>query len=258
VEQVQKLFNYNENPIRTVLSNGQIWFVAKDVCEILGISKHRDAVSRLTGNQRGSVKVDTLGGAQEMAVINEPGVYKLVFRSKKPEAEKFTDWIAEEVLPSIRKHGAYMTDNALAQAIGNPDFMIGLLSNLKAEQERSKALEIKTVMLTQQVAEDKPKVTYYDTILESSNAVNIGQIAEDYGLNARQLNQILKEEYVQRRVGRQWILYQQYRNKGLTKSKTFSVGQNGSRIHTQWTQKGRLFIHDLLARRGITPADDIL
>ncbi|NYE07300.1 prophage antirepressor-like protein [Bacillus niacini] len=256
MKQIQKLFNYHENPVRTVVLESDIWFVAKDICDVLEIKNASDALKRLDNDEVTRFNLGGLSG--ETNLVNEPGLYSLVLGSRKPEAKQFKRWVTHEVLPTIRKHGAYMTENVLEQAIGNPDFMIGLLSSLKEEKERSKALEAKTLELEHEIAVVQPKVTYYDTILSSENAVNIGQIAEDYGLSARHLNQILNEERVQRRVGGQWVLYQQYRNKGLTKSKTFSIGENGARMHTQWTQKGRLFIHELLAEMGIVPVSDVL
>ncbi|HYF75268.1 MAG TPA: Bro-N domain-containing protein [Candidatus Nitrosocosmicus sp.] len=105
-------FSYQNKQVRTVVNNGEPWFVAKDVCEILEIEKYRDAASRLSESQRGSVIVDTLGGPQEMTAINEAGLYKLIFTSRKPEAEKFTDWVASEVIPSIRKTGQYIAKPA--------------------------------------------------------------------------------------------------------------------------------------------------
>jgi anti-repressor protein len=258
MEQVQKLFNYNENPIRTILKDGEAWFIAKDVSGILGYANAPKMTRNLDEDEKLMTTMWVAGQNREVSIINESGLFSAILSSRKPEAKQFKRWVTHEVLPTIRKHGAYMTENVLEQAIGNPDFMIGLLSSLKEEKERSKALEAKTLELEHEIAVVQPKVTYYDTILSSENAVNIGQIAEDYGLSARHLNQILNEERVQRRVGGQWVLYQQYRNKGLTKSKTFSIGENGARMHTQWTQKGRLFIHGLLAEMGIVPVSDVL
>lgn len=103
------VFNYKDSQLRTELRDGEIWFVAKDVCEILEISKHRDAISRLDDDERGSLLVDTLGGKQEMAAVNEPGLYALVLGSRKPEAKAFKRWITHEVIPTIRKTGAYVS-----------------------------------------------------------------------------------------------------------------------------------------------------
>lgn len=95
--------------IRNVMVDGEPYFVAKDVCEVLGLSKYRDAFSRLDEDERASIKVDTLGGPQDMVAVNESGLYTLVFQSRKPEAKTFRKWVTKEVLPNIRKHGFYMT-----------------------------------------------------------------------------------------------------------------------------------------------------
>ncbi|MBQ6664900.1 MAG: Bro-N domain-containing protein [Synergistaceae bacterium] len=107
-----QVFNYKDKQVRTVEQDGEVWFVSKDVCDILEISKYRDAVSNLDEDERGSVKVDTLGGRQEMTAINEPGLYSLIFRSNKPEAKQFSRWVRHEVLPSIRQTGSYTAPNA--------------------------------------------------------------------------------------------------------------------------------------------------
>lgn len=251
MKQVQKLFNYKENPIRTVVSEGNIWFIAKDVCDVLAIGNTSMALRRLDEDEKGVNTIETLGGVQSMTTINEAGLYSLILSSRKPEAKQFRRWVTHEVLPSIRKHGAYMTEDVLDNAIGNPDFMIGLLENLKEERKARELLE-------QKVAEDLPKITYYDTILSSNNAVNISQIAEDYGLSGAELNKMLHEEGVQYRRSDQWLLYREHKNKGYTKSKTFTVGNGSAKLHTQWTQKGRLFIHQLLDKRGVQPLYDCL
>lgn len=251
MKQVQKLFNYKENPIRTVVSEGNIWFIAKDVCDVLAIGNTSMALRRLDEDEKGVNTIETLGGVQSMTTINEAGLYSLILSSRKPEAKQFRRWVTHEVLPSIRKHGAYMTEDVLDNAIGNPDFMIGLLENLKEERKARELLEHK-------VSEDLPKVTYYDTILSSNNAVNISQIAEDYGLTGAELNKMLHEVGVQYRRGDQWLLYREHKNNGYTKSKTFTVGNGSAKLHTQWTQRGRLFIHQLLDKRGVQPLYDCL
>jgi prophage antirepressor-like protein len=101
------IFNFEDRKVRVVIVNNEPWFVAKDVCEVLEISKHRDAVSRLDDDERGSVLVDTPGGKQEMTAVNEYGIYSLVMTSRKPEAKKFKRWVTHEVLPAIRKTGSY-------------------------------------------------------------------------------------------------------------------------------------------------------
>lgn len=166
-----EVFNYENNNIRAFEQDGQAWFVAKDVCEVLEISKHRDAVSRLRDNQRGSVLVDTLGGKQEMAAVNEAGLYKLVFTSRKPEAERFTDWIADEVLPSIRKHGMYATPATVEAMIQDPATMIEILQALKNEQDQRRALEL-------QVEQDKPRVLFSQAVEASDTSILVGDLAK--------------------------------------------------------------------------------
>ena len=151
MNQLQQVFDYGEAQVRTVVKDGQPWFVAKDVCEVLEIEKHRDAVSRLNEKQRGSAVVDTLGGPQEMATINEAGLYKLVFSSRKPEAEKFTDWISENVLPSIRKTGAYIPEQLSPQ--------LQLLINMELKQ---KQLEDKQSALEQTITMVKDTLLHRD------------------------------------------------------------------------------------------------
>ena len=102
-----QIFNYGEIPVRTILQDDEPWWILKDVCQVLGIAKHRDTASRLDDDERGSVKVDTPGGKQNMTIINESGLYKVILRSDKPEAMKFTRWVTHEVLPAIRKTGTY-------------------------------------------------------------------------------------------------------------------------------------------------------
>ena len=107
-----QVFNFNEKestPIRVQVINNEPWFVAKDVCQVLGIEKYRDAISRLDEDERGSVLVDTLGGKQQFTATNESGLYHLIFQSRKPEAKRFRKWVTSEVLPAIRKTGRYET-----------------------------------------------------------------------------------------------------------------------------------------------------
>ena len=111
-----QIFNYGEIPVRTILQNDEPWWILKDVCQVLGIAKHRDTASRLDDDERGSVKVDTPGGKQNMTIINESGLYKVILRSDKPEAKKFTRWVTHEVLPAIRKTGTYSVP-AVPQAV---------------------------------------------------------------------------------------------------------------------------------------------
>lgn len=239
--------------VRTMLKDGEPWFVAMDVCKALKITNGRDAANRLDEDEKGVVLTDTLGGQQNVTIINEPGLYSLVLSSRKPEAKTFKRWITHEVIPSIRKHGAYMTETTLESCLNNPDFAIGLLTALKDERAKSAALEATVTEQTKQIAEMKPKVSYYDVILNCKNAVAISKISKDYGMSAKTMNLKLHDLGVQYKQGEMWLLYQKYADMGYTQSKTFATDVDNSHMHTYWTQKGRVFLYELLKKNGIVP-----
>lgn len=143
------------------------------------------------------------------------------------------------------------------KSLSTPSYMI---EDPIARAQRWIQEQQEKLIMQQRIAEYEPKVTYYDTILQSTDLLNAGQIAKDYGLSAKKLNQILKEEKVQYKVNGQWLLYQNHAEKGYTKSTTQtyskSNGSQGTALHTKWTQKGRLFIHQLLEKRGIIAVAD--
>ena len=182
MNQLQVFNNTEFGRVRTMVINGSPWFVAKDVCECLGLTKHRDAVSRLDGDERGSVEVDTLGGTQQMAAVNEYGLYNLVLSSRKPSAKAFKRWITHEVIPAIRKHGAYMTGETLEQALTSPDFLIRLATELKTEQEARKTAEA-------QIEADKPKVLFADSVAASHGSILVGELAKLLNQNGIDIGQ---------------------------------------------------------------------
>lgn len=254
-----EIFKNNEfGEIRTLKINNEPWFVGKDVAEILGYKDTSDAMKRHVDEDDKGVGISpTPGGKQNMKIINESGLYSLILSSKLPSAKKFKRWVTGEVLPTIRKHGAYMTDNVLEQAISNPDFMIGLLNELKEEQEHRKLLQEENQKLAIKIEKDKPKIDYIDEILKSKNTMTITQIAKDYDLSGRELNKILHNEKVQYKCGNQWLLYAKHIGKGYTKSNTFVDNLGEARINTKWTQKGRLMIHELLTKLGYVAVMDL-
>ena len=182
MNQLQVFNNTEFGRVRTMMIKGSPWFVAKDVCECLGITKHRDAVSRLDGDERGSVEVDTLGGTQQMAAVNEYGLYSLVLSSRKPSAKAFKRWITHEVIPAIRKHGAYMTGETLEQALTSPDFLIRLATELKTEQEARRLAEA-------QIEADKPKVLFADSVAASHGSILVGELAKLLNQNGIDIGQ---------------------------------------------------------------------
>ncbi len=247
--------------LEVFIKDGKEYFPATDVAKVLGYTNPHKAI-RDHCKQEGvnETLVPTNSGKQMKKFINEPNLYRLIAKSKLPQAEQFEKWVFEEVLPSIRKHGAYMTPHTINALLQNPDLLIGLASQLKHEQQARQVAEQKNLMLTQQVAEHASKITYLDQILQSKDTVTVSQIAADYGLSAVRLNKILKDEKVQYKVNNQWLLYAKHQNKGYTKSQTIDVthsdGSKSVKMNTRWTQKGRLFIHDMLTKRGIIPEMD--
>ena len=165
-----QVFNYNGNDIRITDDNGDIWFVAKDVCDVLGLKNTSDATKTLEDDEKGIEKIYTPGGMQDMTVISESGLYQLILRSNKPEAKLFSKWVRSEVLPSIRKHGAYMTAETIEKTLSDPDFIIRLATDLKNERAKRQALEIK-------IEEDKPKVIFADSVANSESLMPIGNLA---------------------------------------------------------------------------------
>lgn len=249
-----QIFNNKEfGKIRTTEINSNAYVCLADVCKILDIKNARDCKTRL--NQDGVVTTDTLtkGGKQQLTFINESNLYKVIFQSRKPEAEKFTEWVTNEVLPSIRKNGMYATDELL----DNPDLAIKIFEQLKQEREQKNLLQVENEKQSQIIGELKPKADYTDKILQSKGTVKVNVIANDYGLSAQALNKKLHDLGIQYKQGSDWLLYHKYRGKGYTHSKTIHFYRNDgtpdTNINMEWTQKGRLFLYEILKKNGIVP-----
>ena len=255
MSELQIFKNAEFGSIRTLTINGEPYFVRCDVAEILGYSNSRKALAdHVDEEDKGVTKCDTLGGTQEMTVINESGLYGLILGSKLPTARKFKRWVTSEVLPAIRRHGVYAVDEVLA----NPDMLIEALLQLKAEREINQELKETVAVQNQQIVEMKPKASYYDVVLNCKDLVAISVIAKDYGWSANRMNQYLHQKGVQYKQGNKiWLLYQKYAEMGYTNTKTHSYpGNDGTMhtaVHTYWTQQGRLFIYELWKSEGILP-----
>lgn len=189
--------------------------------------------------------------------LPENMVYRLGFKASNEVAQKFQAVLADEVLPAIRKHGAYMTPEKIEEALLNPDTLIKLATELKAEREARKHAELEAASAKQAIGELKPKADYTDRILSSKGTVTTTAIAKDYGMSATALNQKLHELRVIYRMGSQWFLYAKYQARGYTHSKTFdfkhSDGRPDCKMQTEWTQKGRLFLYEFLKSHDILP-----
>lgn len=271
MNELQIFNNPDFGQVRVVNINGEAWLVGKDVAEVLGYeNQNRDIVRHVDEDDRMMVDGKTQYqngielGQRGGWLINESGLYSLVLSSKLPTAKKFRRWVTSEVLPSIRKHGAYMTEQTVEKALTSPDFLIQLATNLKKEQEARQEAEAKNfklehevVGLNEKISELKPKADYVDRILKSTSLVTTTQIAKDYGMGAPTFNKKLKELKVQHNVGGQWVLTYKYQGKGYASSETIEVekkdGSTKTVMHTKWTQKGRLFLHDLLKKHNILP-----
>jgi anti-repressor protein len=172
MNELQVFINPNFGNIRATIINNEPFFVGKDVAEDLGYTNSRKALSdHVDQEDKGVTICDTLGGKQEMTVINESGVYALIFSSKLPKAKEFKHWVTSEVLPTIRKHGAYATPATIESIIADPDNGIKLLTALKEEQEKRKALQT-------QIAEQKPKVIFAEAVSASKTSILIGDLAK--------------------------------------------------------------------------------
>lgn len=241
--------------VRTIEENGKVIFCGTDVASSLGYTNPQKAIKdhcKKDGVTFRSV-IDSLGRNQQAKFISEGNLYRLISHSKLPAAEQFEKWIFDEVLPSIRQHGLYATD----QLLNDPDLAIAAFTALKKERKKAKALEERIAIQNQQIVEMKPKVSYYDLVLNCKDLVAISVIAKDYGWSAKRMNSYLKDKGVQFKQGSIWLLYQKYAELGYTSTKTHSYnGKDGSvhtRPHTYWTQKGRLFIYSLLKSDDILP-----
>lgn len=167
-----QVFNYNGNEVRTIQKDGETWWVLKDVCAVLGISDVRRVAERLDVDEWSQTPVsDRLGRSQDTYIINESGLYNVILRSDKPEAKPFRKWVTSEVLPSIRKHGAYMTPQKIEEALLNPDTIIKLATNLKAEREKRMELE-------RQAEKDKPLVTFANSVSVAKTSILVGELAK--------------------------------------------------------------------------------
>jgi anti-repressor protein len=164
-------FFYNGKNVRTIWKNGELWWVLKDVCDALEISNSGNITARLDDDEKGIHLMDTLGGIQKLTIINESGLYKIILRSDKPEAKKFQRWVTHEVLPSIRRHGAYISPRKVEEFMNDPDVLIEMLNAIKKERAEKELLRI-------QVENDKPKVIFADAVSTTKDTILIRDLAK--------------------------------------------------------------------------------
>lgn len=247
MNELQVFKNQEFGSVRTLVVNDEPWFVGKDVAEALGYKNTKDALAKHVDSEDKEILKSQNATLENIpnrgvTVVNESGLYSLVLSSKLPSAKKFKRWVTSEVLPALRKTGQYQ------------------VKELSGSELMAKALiEAQSVLAAKDkvIEEIKPKADYYDQILQSKSLVLISQIAKDYGLGAPTMNKKLHELGVQYKQGGQWLLYSKYQNKGYTHSRTINItrsdGRSDVRMQTEWTQKGRLFLYELLRKNGILP-----
>ena len=229
-----QIFRYEDNDVRTVEMNGEPWFVLKDVCKVLGISKYRDAAERLDDDERAPVRVDTLGGAQEMTAVNESGLYNVILRSDKPEAKPFRKWVTSEVLPSIRKNGGYIAgqeqltpSELMAKAL--------LVANKTLAEREARISELKV-----QNAIMQPKAEYFDELVDRNLLTSFRETAKQLGVEEKKfISFLMEKKYIYRDKKAKLMPYAD-KNNGLFEVKEcFNEKTKWSGTQTLITPKGR-------------------
>jgi anti-repressor protein len=251
--------HFDTHNIRVIIDEkNQPWFVAKDVAEVLGYRNTRDAISKHCKNQNTVAIHDGTSGNPNVTIIPEADVYRLIFRSKLPAAERFERWVTEEVLPQIRKTGSYGVEKSLEEILKDPRQMASYLIQLADERDKRIELESRLEEVSHEIEvkdrlliEVRPKVIYHDEVLSSEGTITSTDIAKSMGITAIKLHRLLQKRNVIFRQGKRWVLYHTYQDKGIAKIVTLSVTKkegNPKEIvtHLRWTAKGQKFIHELL------------
>ena len=209
-----QVFNSKDFSVRTIEDNGEIWFVAKDIAQALEYSYWQpNIVSHVPECWKGIKRINTPGGEQEMLCLTEQGVYFFLGRSDKPKALPYQMWIAGDVVPSIRKHGAYLTPQAQEELITNPDFIIRLAQELKAERIKVKALQ-------EQAEKDRPKVIFADSVEASKDSILVRELAK----LLRQNGVLLGEKRLYRKLRERGYLIKSGSDYNMPSQKSMELG----------------------------------
>ena len=267
---IQSFTNTEFGELEILQEGDKFWFPATKCAQILGYSNPYKAILDhckkygLTKREGVFLKRNKDGSTMEQVnaanYISEGNLYRLICRSKLESAERFEYWVFEDVLPSIRKHGAYISPEVLEELQKNTEKNAELLATLATEQRNRLRLEDENRRLSEAertlratVEITQPKATYYDLILENPEAVPVTLIAKDYGYSAVKFNALLHEYKIQFAVGGTWELYQEYADCGYTHNNVHYTKTGHNKVHMCWTQKGRFFLYDFLKKEGILP-----
>ncbi len=262
IQNVQRFTNTEFGELDVLQEGDKFWFPATQCARILGYSNPRDAI-RLHCRNDGVVKHDAIakrtnqyGTTTEIVnsinYITEGNLYRLICRSKLPAALSFETWVFDEVIPSIRKHGAYIVPELLDALNKNEAERQRLLDDLNADREVLNQLLGEKDVLQTAIDEARPKVNYYDSILQNPHTMPVTLIAKDYGYSAVRFNMLLRKLSIQYKVGKTWALYQDYADEGYVHYNVYRRGKKAI-SHMVWTQKGRLFLYNFLKKEGILP-----
>lgn len=224
------------------------WFVSTDVCRILSLADTSQAMERIDNEDKRVFNgIRTANNTLSAWCVNEAGLYSLIMESNKPEAKEFKRWVTHEVIPAIRKHGAYMTPDTIERVLTDPDTIIKLATELKTEREKRRLAESDNARLS-------PLAEYAEKVLHTGNLLTTTQIAKDYGMSCANFNKLLSGLKIQYKVGGQWVLYAQYAGNGYTKDCTALYDNDKqSNTYTKWTPAGRKFLFEKLKDNGIYP-----
>lgn len=255
-----QVFSYEGNELRTVRRGDEILWVLKDVCTVLGLSDTNKVAERLDGDGLTRIKFVSGGQAREMYAVNESGLYNVILRSDKPEAKKFKHWVTHEVLPSIRRHGAYITPAKLEEIMNDPDAWIKVLTALKEERVAKERLQI-------QAEEDKPKVVFADAVSVSDGAILIGELAKILKGNGVEIGQnrlfekLRQDGYLIKRQGTDYNApTQRAMELGLFKVKETAITHSDGHVTisktTKVTGKGQQYFINLFLEKGVTENDN--
>ena len=227
-------FVYSGAEVRTVQKDGTPWFVLKDVCGVLGISKYRDVAERLDSDERGPVRVDTLGGSQEMTCISESGLYNVILRSDKPEAKPFRKWVTAEVLPAIRRSGGYIAgQNDLSPAELMAKAIKVAEQTLAERDARISSLQVQNAIMA-------PKADYFDELVERNTLTSFRDTAKELGIPPRKFTQFLLDKKYIYRDKKEKLMPYENKNDGLFEVKeSFNDKTAWSGVQTMVTPKGR-------------------
>lgn len=256
--QVTIFSNPQFGDIRTAGTSDNPLFCLADVCKALGLTQGHVRERISDGVVSTEPIMDALGRTQYANFVNEDGLYDVILDSRKPEAKVFRKWVTSEVLPSIRKTGGYIaTAPEMSDAEIMAKAMIVAQNTIASRNARIQQLQVENNEQKQLIAQMQKGNDYLNVILQSKGTLATTQVAADYGMSAVSFNKRLKEMRIQRKVNGQWILYTEFMGKGYVHSKTIafnhSDGRPDTRLSTEWTQRGRMFLYDALKEVGILP-----